>query len=128
MQSDGVKLLSLVENLEDLKAGLDNETYVDVILQSLFSFYDPFIINYNMNELGKTIYELINMLVQYEATNHNSTPTVLVGEASISKMKNKRVGGWKRKKGKKKAVAATASAEGAPGASKEKDKGKVGGS
>ncbi|KAL2248234.1 UNVERIFIED_CONTAM: hypothetical protein Sindi_2675700 [Sesamum indicum] len=35
VQSHGVKMLSLVEKLEDLKVGLDNDTYIDVILQSL---------------------------------------------------------------------------------------------
>ncbi|KAL0462819.1 UNVERIFIED_CONTAM: hypothetical protein Slati_0169500 [Sesamum latifolium] len=35
VQSHGVKMLSLQEKLEDLKAGLDNDTYIDVILQSL---------------------------------------------------------------------------------------------
>ncbi|KAL0455847.1 UNVERIFIED_CONTAM: hypothetical protein Slati_0923900 [Sesamum latifolium] len=81
-----------------------------------------------MNGLEKTIHELINMLVQYEATTHKSAPAVLVGEASTSKAKGKRARRWKRKKGKGKAVAATASAEGAPAAPKEKGKGKVGGS
>ncbi|KAL0448026.1 UNVERIFIED_CONTAM: hypothetical protein Slati_1930500 [Sesamum latifolium] len=92
VQSHGVKMLSLVEKLEDLKAGLDNDTYIDVILQSLPPSYDPFIINYNMNGLEKTIHELINMLVQYEATTHKSAPVVLVGEASTSKAKGKRAG------------------------------------
>ncbi|KAL0420310.1 UNVERIFIED_CONTAM: hypothetical protein Slati_3053900 [Sesamum latifolium] len=92
VQSHGVKMLSLVEKLEDLKAGLDNDTYIDVILQSLPSSYDPIIINYNINGLQNTIHELINMLVQYEATSHKSTPAVLVGEASTSKAKGKRVG------------------------------------
>ncbi|KAL0420259.1 UNVERIFIED_CONTAM: hypothetical protein Slati_3048800 [Sesamum latifolium] len=78
IQSHGVKMLSLVEKLEDLKAGLDNDTYIDVILQSLPPSYDPFIINYNMNGLEKYIHVLINMLVQYEATFHKNALTVLV--------------------------------------------------
>ncbi|KAL0400292.1 UNVERIFIED_CONTAM: hypothetical protein Sradi_2372500 [Sesamum radiatum] len=41
VQSHGVKMLSLVEKLEDLKAGLENDTYIDVILQSLPPSYDP---------------------------------------------------------------------------------------
>ncbi|KAL0400429.1 UNVERIFIED_CONTAM: hypothetical protein Sradi_2386200 [Sesamum radiatum] len=65
------------------------------------------------------------MLVQYEATTHKSAPAVLVGEASTSKAKSKRAGCWKRKKGKEKAVAATASAECAPAAPKEKGKRKL---
>ncbi|KAL0434180.1 UNVERIFIED_CONTAM: hypothetical protein Slati_2752300 [Sesamum latifolium] len=35
VQIHGVKMLSLVEKLEDLKVGLNNDTYIDVILQSL---------------------------------------------------------------------------------------------
>ncbi|KAL0458572.1 UNVERIFIED_CONTAM: hypothetical protein Slati_0484400 [Sesamum latifolium] len=87
VQSHGVKMLSLVEKLEDLKAGLDNDTYIDMILQSLPPSYDPFIIN--MNGFEKTIHELINMLVQYETTTHKSASAVLVGEASTSKGKGK---------------------------------------
>ncbi|KAL0413379.1 UNVERIFIED_CONTAM: Retrovirus-related Pol polyprotein from transposon TNT 1-94 [Sesamum radiatum] len=128
VQSHGITMLSLVEKLEDLKAGLDNDTYIDVILQSIPPSYDPFIVNYNMNGLEKSIHELINMLVQYEATTHKSEPSVLVGEASTSKAKGKGARRWKRKKGKGTAVTATASTGGAPVAPKGKGKGKVGGS
>ncbi|KAL0434661.1 UNVERIFIED_CONTAM: hypothetical protein Sradi_0174000 [Sesamum radiatum] len=100
VQSHGVKMLSLVKKLEDLKAGLNNDTYIDVILQSLPPSYDPFIFNYNMNGLEKSIHELINMLVQYEAMTHKPEPAVLVGEASTSKAKGKGARRWKRKKGK----------------------------
>ncbi|KAL0409638.1 UNVERIFIED_CONTAM: hypothetical protein Sradi_1898200 [Sesamum radiatum] len=55
VQSHGVKMLSLVEKLEDIQTGLNNDTYIDVILQSLPPSYDPFIINYNMNGLEKSI-------------------------------------------------------------------------
>ncbi|KAL0345756.1 UNVERIFIED_CONTAM: Transposon Ty2-B Gag-Pol polyprotein [Sesamum radiatum] len=127
VQSHGVKMLSLVEKLEDLKAGLDNDTYIDVILQSLPPSYDPFIVNYNMNGLEKSIHELINMLVQYEATTHKSEPAVLVGEASTSKAKGKGARRWKRKKGKGTAVTATASTGGAPPAARrERAKGRLG--
>ncbi|KAL0455653.1 UNVERIFIED_CONTAM: hypothetical protein Slati_0904500 [Sesamum latifolium] len=126
VQSHGVKMLSLVEKLENLKAGLNNDTYIDVILQSLPQFYDPFIVNYNMNGLDKSIHELINMLVQYEATTHKSEPTVLVGEASTSNAKGKGARRCKRKKGKGSVVKATASTGGAPAAPTGKGKGKVG--
>ncbi|KAL0420816.1 UNVERIFIED_CONTAM: hypothetical protein Slati_3104500 [Sesamum latifolium] len=66
VQNHGVKMLFLVEKLEDLKAGLNNDTYIDVILQSLSQSYDPFIVNYNMNRLEKSIHELINMLTLKE--------------------------------------------------------------
>ncbi|KAL0286264.1 UNVERIFIED_CONTAM: hypothetical protein Sradi_7153100 [Sesamum radiatum] len=45
VQSHGVTMLSLVEKLEDLKVGLNNDTYIDVILQSLPPSYDPFIVS-----------------------------------------------------------------------------------
>ncbi|KAL0395379.1 UNVERIFIED_CONTAM: hypothetical protein Slati_4504100 [Sesamum latifolium] len=126
VQSHGVKMLSLVEKLEDLKIGLNNDTYIDVILQSLHPSYDPFIVNYNMNGLEKSIHELINMLVQYEATTYKSEPAVLVGEASTSKAKGKGARRWKRKKGKGMAVTAPASTRGAPPAAPtKKGKGKV---
>ncbi|KAL0451296.1 UNVERIFIED_CONTAM: hypothetical protein Slati_1107700 [Sesamum latifolium] len=127
VHSHGVKMLSLVEKLENLKAGLNNDTYIEMILQSLPPSYDPFIVNYNVNGLEKSIHELINMLVKYEATTHKSEPAVLVGEASTSKPKGKGARRWKRKKGNGTAVTATASTGGAPPAApKGKGKGKVG--
>ncbi|KAL2248125.1 UNVERIFIED_CONTAM: hypothetical protein Sindi_2664800 [Sesamum indicum] len=107
VQSHRVKMLSLLEKLNDLKVRLDNDTYIDVILQSIPLSYDPFIINYNMNGLEKSIHKLINMLVQYEAMTHKSMSAVLVREASTSKAKGKRVERWKRKKGKGKAAGTT---------------------
>ncbi|KAL0405521.1 UNVERIFIED_CONTAM: hypothetical protein Slati_3866000 [Sesamum latifolium] len=110
VREHGIKMLSLVEKLEDLQAGLDNDTYIDVILQSLLPSYDPFVVNYNMNGLEKSINELINMLVQYEVTIKKSEPSLLVGEASASKAKGKGPTHWKRKKGKAKAAASALSA------------------
>ncbi|KAL0295457.1 UNVERIFIED_CONTAM: hypothetical protein Scaly_3103200 [Sesamum calycinum] len=71
VQEHGVMMLSLVEKLKDLHIDFDEETYIDVILQSLPASFDQFIINYNMNGLEKSLHELINMLVQYEATIEN---------------------------------------------------------
>ncbi|KAL0427491.1 UNVERIFIED_CONTAM: hypothetical protein Slati_2923900 [Sesamum latifolium] len=129
VQSHGVKMISQVKNLEDLKVGLDNGTYVDMILQSLLPSYNLSIINYSMNGLEKSIYQLINMLVQYKATTYKSVLAVLVGEVSTSKTKGKRAGCWKRKKEKGKAIAITASTPSVPTASSVgtgKEKGKVG--
>ncbi|KAL0367040.1 UNVERIFIED_CONTAM: hypothetical protein Sradi_3594100 [Sesamum radiatum] len=120
VQSHGVTMLSLVEKLEDLKAGLNNDMYIDVILQSLPPSYNLLFVNYNMNGLEKSIHELINMLVQYEATTCKSEPSVFVGEASTSKAKGKGARRWKRKKGKGTAVTATASTGGAPPTARRK--------
>ncbi|KAL0454919.1 UNVERIFIED_CONTAM: hypothetical protein Slati_0831100 [Sesamum latifolium] len=112
VQEHGVKMLSLVEKLKDLKADLAKETYIDVILQSLPPSFDSFIVNYNMNGLDKDLHELINMLVQYEATIEKSASLVLVGEASTSKAKGKGAGRWRRNKGKTEST--TTSAQSAP--------------
>ncbi|KAK4383503.1 hypothetical protein Sango_2768000 [Sesamum angolense] len=104
IQSYMVKMLSLVEKLDDLKVGLDNDMYNDVILQSLPPSYDPFIINYNMKGFQKSIHEIISILVQYKAMIHKSAPAVLVGEASTFKVKGKRGGRWKTKKEKGKVL------------------------
>ncbi|KAL0315060.1 UNVERIFIED_CONTAM: Retrovirus-related Pol polyprotein from transposon TNT 1-94 [Sesamum calycinum] len=95
VQEHGVKMLSLVEKLEDLKAGLENNTYIGEILQSFPLSYDPFIVNFNMNGLEKSINDLIDMLVQYKATINKSAPSVLIREASTSKWEWARErGGW----------------------------------
>ncbi|KAL0307308.1 UNVERIFIED_CONTAM: hypothetical protein Sradi_6148100 [Sesamum radiatum] len=104
----GVMMLSHVEKLKDLQSNFDKEeTYVDVIIQSLAPSYDQFIINYNMNGLEKSLHELINMLVQYETMIEKSTPSVLVGEASTSKAKGKVVGREKREKDEMSSTAAS---------------------
>ncbi|KAK4397667.1 hypothetical protein Sango_1242200 [Sesamum angolense] len=61
LQSHGVMMLFLVEKFKDLKARLDNDAYIDVILQSASLSYDPFVVNYNMNGLEKSVHELINI-------------------------------------------------------------------
>ncbi|KAL0401862.1 UNVERIFIED_CONTAM: Transposon Ty2-B Gag-Pol polyprotein [Sesamum latifolium] len=57
VQSHGVKMLFLVEKLEDLKDGLENDTYIDVILQSLPPSYDPRGFNLQGEREGRTLEE-----------------------------------------------------------------------
>ncbi|KAL0286074.1 UNVERIFIED_CONTAM: hypothetical protein Scaly_2801900 [Sesamum calycinum] len=86
----GVMMLSLVEKLEDLQVDfLNEEMYVDVLLESLPPSFDQLIISQNMSGLEESFFELINMLVQYEGIIEKSTPSILVGEASTSKAKDK---------------------------------------
>ncbi|KAL0394324.1 UNVERIFIED_CONTAM: hypothetical protein Slati_4398600 [Sesamum latifolium] len=92
-------MLSLVEKLKDLQADFEEEeTYVDLILQSLSPSFDQFIISYNMNGLEESLHELINMLEQYEKMIKKPMPLVLVGEASTSKAKGKVARHEERKK------------------------------
>ncbi|KAL0284646.1 UNVERIFIED_CONTAM: hypothetical protein Sangu_2816200 [Sesamum angustifolium] len=99
VREHGVMMLSQLEKLKDLQADFEKEeTYVDVILQSLPPSFDQFIINYSTNGLEKSLHELINMLVQYESMIDKSAPSVLVGEALASKAKGNVAGREKRKK------------------------------
>ncbi|KAL0325224.1 UNVERIFIED_CONTAM: hypothetical protein Sradi_5091700 [Sesamum radiatum] len=108
VREHGVMMLSLVEKLKDLQANFEKEeTYVDMILQSLPPSYDQFIINYNMNGLEKSLHELINMLVQYKATIEKSEPSILVGEVSTTKAKGKVAEREKRKKDEMSSTAAS---------------------
>ncbi|KAL0431163.1 UNVERIFIED_CONTAM: hypothetical protein Sradi_0742300 [Sesamum radiatum] len=102
-------MLSLVEKLKDLQADFEKEeTYIDVILQSLPPSFDQ-CINYSMNGFEKIPHKLINMLVQYEVTIEKSTPSILVGEASTSKAKDKIAGHEKRKKDEMSSIVASTS-------------------
>ncbi|KAL0303763.1 UNVERIFIED_CONTAM: hypothetical protein Sradi_6244400 [Sesamum radiatum] len=81
LQKHNIKMLSLVEKLKGVKVSLENDTYIDVILQSLPPSYDPFFINLNMSGLIKSIHELINILVQFEKTSRKLKPAVMLAEA-----------------------------------------------
>ncbi|KAL0334064.1 UNVERIFIED_CONTAM: hypothetical protein Sangu_1562600, partial [Sesamum angustifolium] len=79
VREHGVMMLSLVEKLKDFQTNFEKEeTYVDLILQSLPPSFEQFIVNYNMNGLKKSLHELINMSVQYEIMIEKSAPSVLV--------------------------------------------------
>ncbi|KAL0285419.1 UNVERIFIED_CONTAM: hypothetical protein Sradi_7174300 [Sesamum radiatum] len=79
IREHGVMMLSLVEKFKDPQPDFEKEeTKVDVILQSLPLSFDQFIINYSMNGLEKSLHDLINMLVKYEAMIDKSAMSVLV--------------------------------------------------
>ncbi|KAL0322160.1 UNVERIFIED_CONTAM: hypothetical protein Scaly_2512400 [Sesamum calycinum] len=91
-------MLSFMERLEDLKVG------IDVFLQSLPPSYNPFVVNFNMLGFEKSILELINMLVQFEVTIKRLESSIMLEEASTSKMGKKALH-WKKKKSKAKGPA-----------------------
>ncbi|KAL0394623.1 UNVERIFIED_CONTAM: hypothetical protein Slati_4428500 [Sesamum latifolium] len=125
VREHGVMMLSIVEKIKDLQAHFEREeTYINVILQSLLPSFDQFIINYNMNGHDKSLHDLINMLVQYETTIEKFAPSVLVGEASTFKAKSKDVRCWNRKKDDTSStIASTSSAPVTPlGGGKRKNK------
>ncbi|KAK4407894.1 hypothetical protein Sango_0370400 [Sesamum angolense] len=99
VQEHGVKMLSLVEKLEDLKVGLDNDTYIDVILQLLPPSYDPSIVNFNMNGLEKSINELINLRWKRKKGKAKAKTVVVAKDAKSAPVAPVGVGKGKRKMG-----------------------------
>ena len=73
-----LKMIEHIERLETLGCGLDAELQMDLILQSLPDSYAPFIMNFNMNTMEKTLSELLNMLRTAEQDLKKSKPVLLV--------------------------------------------------
>ena len=57
-----IKMIGYVGNLEKLGSKLDNDLATDMILQSLPASFEPFIMNFYMNGIKKTLAELHGML------------------------------------------------------------------
>ncbi|XP_034580911.1 uncharacterized protein [Setaria viridis] len=53
-----IKMIGYIENLQRLGFPLDDDLATDVILQSLPASFEPFILNYHMNGLKKSLTEL----------------------------------------------------------------------
>ena len=79
-----------IEKLEKLRLGMQKELQMDLIFQSLTNLYSQFIINFYMNKLDCTIFELVNMLVTTEETLKSSRGTVLTMEKTFFKRKSTR--------------------------------------
>ncbi|XP_021722469.1 uncharacterized protein LOC110689959 [Chenopodium quinoa] len=63
-----LKMIGLFENMERLDEGYSNEMAIDIILHSLHKGYDQFKMDYNMQNMEKTLTELHKMLKQAEKT------------------------------------------------------------
>ncbi|CAA0821431.1 Unknown protein, partial [Striga hermonthica] len=81
----GLKMIALVESLSFLGVIMDNELYVDLMLQSLPSSFDSFVVNFNMHNMETSLPELVNMLKTAESTIKKDKPVLLVGSTSGSK-------------------------------------------
>ncbi|KAK8559203.1 hypothetical protein V6N12_042485 [Hibiscus sabdariffa] len=57
-----IKMMGYVQTLEKLGFPLKNELATDLILQSLPGSFKPFVLNFNMNEINKTLPQLLGML------------------------------------------------------------------
>ncbi|KAL4290791.1 hypothetical protein GQ457_14G015240 [Hibiscus cannabinus] len=57
-----IKMMGYIQTLEKLGLALINELAIDVILQSLQDNFNQFVLNFNMNEINKTLPQLLGML------------------------------------------------------------------
>ncbi|KAK8640436.1 hypothetical protein V6N13_008190 [Hibiscus sabdariffa] len=57
-----IKMMGYIQTLEKLGFALNDELAVDVVLQSLLDSFNQFVLNFNMNEINKTLPQLLGML------------------------------------------------------------------
>ncbi|KAK8593652.1 hypothetical protein V6N12_045728 [Hibiscus sabdariffa] len=78
-----IKMMGYVQTLEKLGFPLKNELATDLILQSLPGTFKPFVLNFNMNEINKTLPQLLGMLriAESDMKKDGSKSILLVREA-----------------------------------------------
>ena len=84
-----LKMKSHIDRLEKLGSPLSQQLATDVILQSLPSTFDQFVLNFNMNNMERTIPELHGMLKNAEQNLKGTTADVLVVQKGKGKGKGK---------------------------------------
>ncbi|KAK8559155.1 hypothetical protein V6N12_042437 [Hibiscus sabdariffa] len=57
-----IKMMGYIQTLEKLGFALNDELAIDVILQSLLDSFNQFVLNFNMNEINKSLPQLFGML------------------------------------------------------------------
>ncbi|KAL4302552.1 hypothetical protein GQ457_10G011590 [Hibiscus cannabinus] len=57
-----IKMMVYIQTLEKLSFALNDELAIDVVLQSLLNSFNQFVLNFNMNEINKTLPQLLGML------------------------------------------------------------------
>ena len=83
-----LKMKGYIDQLERLGFPISQELATDFILNSLTSSFDSFVLNYNMNNMEKSIMELHGMLKTAESNMSKAKPTAAVlaiKEGGISK-------------------------------------------
>src|ERR1051325_3437083 len=97
-----LKMIGYVENLERLGFPLGKELATDLILQSLPDSFSQFVLNFNMNDLDRSLPELLSMLRTTEQNMKSKGKSILMisNGKKLNKRPMKQVG-----KGKGKVVA-----------------------
>ncbi|KAK8670112.1 hypothetical protein V6N13_104873 [Hibiscus sabdariffa] len=104
-----IKMMGYIQTLEKLGFALNDELATDVILQSLPDSFNQFVLNFNMNEINKTLPQLLGMLRTAESNmKKGGSKSVLM--VRVAKEKGKKVAKSKGSDVKKaKAVGASVS-------------------
>ncbi|KAK8632895.1 hypothetical protein V6N13_073274 [Hibiscus sabdariffa] len=85
-----IKMMGYIQALEKLGFALNDELATDVILQSLPDSFNQFVMNFNMNEINKTLPQLLGMLRTAESNmKKGGSKSVLM--VRIAKEKRKKV-------------------------------------
>ncbi|KAK8539339.1 hypothetical protein V6N12_042968 [Hibiscus sabdariffa] len=97
-----IKMMGYIQTLEKLGFALNDELAIDVVLQSLPDSFSQFILNFNMNEIEKTLPQLLGMLRTAEGNmKKDRSKSVLwsakrKGKEKEKKWQSQRTGHWKR--------------------------------
>ncbi|KAK8554175.1 hypothetical protein V6N12_031146 [Hibiscus sabdariffa] len=85
-----IKMMGYIQTLEKLGFALNDELATDVILQSLPDSFNQFVLNFNMNEINKTLPQLLGMLRTAESNmKKGGSKSVLM--VRVAKEKEKKV-------------------------------------
>ena len=88
-------VIDLIIRLDQLRFMMDGELSQDLILQSLLKSFSQFIVNYHMNKLDTSLFELLNMIKIAEShIKKDKAPLLLMD--GISKKKTDKKGSRKR--------------------------------
>ncbi|KAL4367182.1 hypothetical protein GQ457_05G023760 [Hibiscus cannabinus] len=87
-----IKMMGYIQTLEKLGFALNDELAIDVVLQSLPDSFSQFIMNFNMNEIEKTLPQLLGMLRTVEGSmKKGGSKSVLMVHEVKGKGKRKKV-------------------------------------
>ncbi|KAK8634018.1 hypothetical protein V6N13_014847 [Hibiscus sabdariffa] len=85
-----IKMMGYIQTLEKLGFPLNDELAIDVIMQLLRDSFNQFVLNFNMNEINKTLPQLLGMLRTAENNKKkNRSKSVLM--VRVAKRKGKKV-------------------------------------
>ena len=96
-------MMGYIQTLEKLRFPLKDELSTDVILQSLPASFNQFVLNFNMNEINKTLPQLLGLLRTVESNmKKDGSKSILIvrrdKEKKVAKPKGKGKSKFKDKK------------------------------